>query len=301
MVLSETLQKYGIEHQLIGPDVFDSLGLASYNSGEKVCTFIESEKYIGGLSNNVSVILTNEETAKAIEELRPDIGICVVDDPRSVFFRMHQSLADCEEYARKSFETQIGKDCNISSLAYVSPENVVIGNNVTIEEFCSIKPNTIIGDDTVIRAGTIIGGEGFEVKTSEDGNAYVVKHLGGVRIGNSVEIQSNCCICKALYPWDDTIISNNVKIDNLVHVAHGVKIGEFTKIVTHAAIGGRTVIGKNAWVGIGAIIRNGITIGNNSRVNMGAVVTKDVPDGVYVSGNFAIEHSKHLEHLKEIR
>ena len=301
MILPEVLKKIGIEYRSTGPEVFDSLGLASYNSGEKVCTFIESEKYIEGLSENISVVLTNENTAKAIEESRLGIGICVVDDPRSVFFRMHQSLADCEEYARKSFKTQIGKDYNISSLAYVSPENVVIGNNVTIEEFCSIKPNTVIGDDTVIRAGTIVGGEGFEVKTSEDGNAYVVKHLGGVRIGNSVEIQSNCCICKALYPWDDTIISDNVKIDNLVHVAHGVKIGEFTKIVTHAAIGGRTVIGKNAWIGIGAIIRNGLVIGDDARVNIGAVVTKDISDGMHVSGNFAIEHKKFLDNLKLIR
>lgn len=301
MILPEVLKNLEIEYRSTGSEVFDSLGLASYNSGERVCTFIESEKYIGGLSDNISVVITNERTAKTLEELRPDIGICVVDDPRSVFFRMHQSLADCEEYARKPFETQVGKDCNISSLAYVSPENVIIGNNVTIEEFCSIKPNTVIGDDTVIRAGTIVGGEGFEVKTSEDGNAYVVKHLGGVRIGNSVEIQSNCCICKALYPWDDTIISDNVKIDNLVHVAHGVKIGEFTKIVTHAAIGGRTVIGKNAWIGIGAIIRNGLVIGDDARVNIGAVVTKDISDGMHVSGNFAIEHKKFLDNLKLIR
>ena len=301
MKLSEILKKNGIDCKMIGSDEFYSLGLASYNSGEKVCTFIESEKYIDGLSANISVVLTNENAAPAIKKTGRDIGICIVSDPRGTFFRMHQSLADSREYAGEVFDTKIGEDCNISSLAYVSPKNVIIGDNVTIEEFCSIKPNTIIGNDSVVRAGTIIGGEGFEVKTAEEGNAYVVKHLGGVIIGNNVEIQSNCCICKALYPWDNTIVSDNVKIDNLVHVAHGVKIGEYTKIVTHAAIGGRTVIGKNAWIGIGAVIRNGIVIGNNTRVNMGAVVTKDVPDGMHVSGNFAIEHSKYLEHLKEIR
>ncbi|MBQ6088680.1 MAG: UDP-3-O-(3-hydroxymyristoyl)glucosamine N-acyltransferase [Firmicutes bacterium] len=301
MTLSGILKKIGVDCRLIGSDEFYSLGLASYNSGEKVCTFVESEKYIDGLSDNISVVLTNENTASAIEKSGRDIGICVVDNPRSTFFRIHQSLSDDREYAREALSTKIGKNCNISSLAYVSPKNVVIGDNVTIEEFCSIKPNTVIGNNSVVRAGTVIGGEGFEVKTSENGNAFVVKHLGGVIIGDNVEIQSNCCICKALYPWDDTIVSDNVKIDNLVHVAHGVKIGEFTKIVTHAAIGGRTVIGKYAWIGIGAVIRNGIVIGNNTRVNMGAVVTKDVPDGMYVSGNFAIEHSKYLEHLKEIR
>lgn len=301
MIITEILKKIGITYNFVGVDEFNSLGLASYNNGEKVCTFVESEKYIDGLSKNISVVITNKNTASAIERSKHGIGICVVDDPRSTFFRIHQFLADSPEYAREAFDTKIGENCNISSLAYISPENVIIGDNVTIEEFCSIKPNTVIGNNSVVRAGTVIGSEGFEVKTSADGNAYVVKHLGGVIIGSNTEIQSNCCICKALYPWDNTVVSDNVKIDNLVHVAHGVKIGKYTKIVTHAAIGGRTVIGENAWVGIGATIRNGIIIGNNTRVNMGAVVTKDVPDGMHVSGNFAIEHSKYLEHLKMIR
>lgn len=301
MILSEILKKIEIDYRLIGSDEFDSLGLASYNSGEKVCTFVESEKYIDGLTENISIVLTNKDTATAIKENGCKMGICVVKDPRGTFFRIHQSLADNSEYARNIFNTKIGENCNISNLAYISPQNVIIGDNVTIEEFCSIKPNTIIGNHSVIRAGTVIGSEGFEVKTAENGSDYVVKHIGGVIIGNNVEVQSNCCICKALYPWDNTVISDNVKIDNLVHVAHGVKIGEYTKIVTHTAIGGRTTIGKNVWIGIGAVIRNGIVIGNNTRINMGAVVTKDIPDGMHVSGNFAIEHSKYLEQLKKIR
>ncbi len=301
MVLSEILRHLEVEYHIEGADEFDSLGLASYNNGDRTCTFIESEKFIEGLSKNISVVITKEIVHSSIKKARPDICICTVDNPRMVFFNIHQYLKDCNEYTRETYKTQVGKNCNISSLSFISPENVLIGNNVTIEEFCSIKPNTIIGDNSIIRAGSIIGTEGYEVKVDDSDRSFVVKHLGGVIIGTNVEIQSNCCICKALYPWDNTVIGNSVKIDNLVHIAHGVKIGDESEIVTHAAIGGRTSIGENAWVGIGAIIKNGLVIGDNTRVNMGAVVTKDVPDGNHVSGNFAIEHSKFLENLKKIR
>ena len=66
-----------------------------------------------------------------------------------------------------------------------------------------------------------------------------------------------------------------------------------------AKIGGRCNIGENVWIGLGAIIRNGLTIGSNSRVNMGAVVTKSVADGEAVSGNFAIEHSQFIAEMKK--
>lgn len=301
MILSEILSQLKVAYHLDGLDEFDSLGLASYNNGDRVCTFIESEKYIDGISPNISIVLTKEGVVASLKAARPKISVCVVDNPRKIFFSIHQNLKDKSEYVGERYKTKIGENCEINSLSYISPENVSIGNNVIIEEFCSIKPNTVIGDNSVIRAGSVIGAEGYEVKSDNNGKAFVVSHLGGVIIGSNVEIQSNCCICKALYPWDNTIIGDNVKIDNLVHIAHGVKIGEDSEIVTHVAIGGRTTIGKNAWIGMGAIIRNGLVIGNNTRANMGAIVTKDIPDGVHVSGNFAIEHSKFLDNLKKIR
>lgn len=89
-----------------------------------------------------------------------------------------------------------------------------------------------------------------------------------------------------------------VVVDNLVHIAHAVKIGRGSMIVAQSGIGGRVEIGDNAWIGFGATIRNGITIGAGSRVNMGAVVTKSVPDGTAVSGNFAMPHDKFIDFVR---
>ena len=77
-----------------------------------------------------------------------------------------------------------------------------------------------------------------------------------------------------------------------------VKIDERTMIVANSGIGGRTNIGYDTWIGLGATLRNGIDIGNNSRANIGAVVTKDISDNESVTGNFAIEHKIFIDKMR---
>lgn len=277
---------------------FNSLGILDSKTSDSILTFIDHEKYLKILSNkkNVTCILLTKEVYEHISDPN-EYGIVLVDDPRNAFFKLHNLLLSNSKYTRKNFKTIIGDNCSISPLAYISKDNVKIGNNVIIEEFVSIKENTFIDDNTIIRAGTVIGGCGFEFK--RDGNTqYRVEHLGGIKIGHDVEIQYNCAIDKAVFPWDNTVIGNYTKIDNLIHVGHAVKIGNNVMMPALSVIGGRVEIKDNAWIGIGSVIRNGLTIGENARTNMGAVVTKDVNDNEAVTGNFAIEHTKFIKRLK---
>ena len=282
-----------IKFRLIGNGEFDSLGLTSASCNKRLCTFIEDEKYASDLSDSVSLVLTNEKSVDKFDFPNK----CVVDNPRLTFFRMHNHLSENELYKRQSFKTIIGKNCSISPLACISNMNVIIGDNVVIEEFVSIKGNTIIGNNVVIRTGVVLGGEGFEEKRTVDGTMSVI-HLGGVKIGNNVDIHQNTCVDKAIYPWDDTLISDGCRIDILSHIAHAVKLGENVFVAGLAAIAGRTVVGKNTWIGPRVCVRNGIMIGANARLNMGAVVTREVLDGQAVSGNFAIDHEKFIENMK---
>lgn len=300
MLLSKELKKIGIRCKCYSEKEFNSVGLAGYNAGSGVCTFLVAEKYAKGLSEGITMVLTSESV---LAELKmggfnaKKFGICIVDDPRLTYFLLHNALCSDSKYIREQQIASIAASAKISPLACIAQKNVVIGENTVIEEFVSIKENTVIGDNCVIRAGSIIGGTGFEIKNN-NGIAMTVTHAGGVIIGNNVEIQQNSCVDRAIYPWDNTILHDNVRVNTLVQIAHGVKVGEFTEIVAHASIQGRVKIGKNVWIGPGSVIRNGISIGNNARVNMGAVVTLSVPDGEAVSGNFARNHEVMLDEMR---
>lgn len=276
----------------------ETLGLAVSPVEKPFCTFIDKPEYLQGLDKNVVMILTTAEVAAGIETY-DKFGLCIVEEPRLTYFKLHNVLENDPRYVRERKPSVIASSCKISPLAVIADQNVVIGENTVIEEFVVIRENTVIGSDCIIRSGVKIGGTDFEFK-HEGEKVWGVNHLGGVRIGNHVEVQYNTGINRALYPWDDTVIGDYTKVDMLVHIAHGVKIGRACFVVANSGIGGRTIIGDNCWIGFASTIKNGITIGRDAHVNMGAVVTKSVGDGESVSGNFAIDHKKFIEHIKNI-
>ncbi|MDB1921743.1 hypothetical protein PMY56_02205 [Clostridium tertium] len=122
-----------------------------------------------------------------------------------------------------------------------------------------------------------------------------------VIIGNNVKIQYNSCIDKALYTWDNTVIGDYSKLDDLVHIEHGVKIGIRCLIASRATFGGRNILGDDSWIGLGAIISNGLILGSKVSISLGSVVTKNLKDEEEVSGNFAINHNKYIDFIKSIR
>lgn len=275
----------------------DSLGLTTAECDKRLLSFIENEKYIKDLSKDIKAVITNECIG---EKLKGSYGVIISNSPRMDYFKLHNELAKSKDYKRDDFETIIGENCEISNLASISNKNVKIGNNVKIEEFAVIRENTVIGDNSIIRSGVVLGGEGYEYKRV-DGIIMNVTHCGGVIIGNNVEVQYNSCIDKALYTWDNTIIGDYSKLDDLVHIEHGVKIGERCLIASRSTFGGRTVLGSDSWVGLGAVVSNNLKLGNKVSVSLGSVVTKSLEDGAKVSGNFAIDHNKYIDFIKNIR
>ena len=297
MFLRDILSEMQVDFECDLEKEFKSLGLAGYNNDDAVCTFIDNEKYIQELSGNISMVITTKKIAKIIRTSMQNIGICIVVEPRLVFFYLHNFLSNKEYYKRDSFDTKIGENCEISPMAVIAEKNVTIGNNVIIEEFVTIKENTVIGDNTIIRANCVIGGQGFEFK--KDGECvFRVNHIGGVIIGKNVEIQYSTCIDNAIYPCDNTILDDYVKLDNFTHIAHAVKIGKRTESAAGTIVGGRAIIGEDTWLGLNVTIRNGLSIGNNARANIGAVVTKNIDDYMSVTGNFAIDHKLFINKMK---
>lgn len=159
-------------------------------------------------------------------------------------------------------------------------QNVVIGNGVTIGQNVKIGhnsvilDNTIIGDNVTIGCNNTIGGVGFGYEKDEFGEYKLIKHIGNVVINSGVEIGNNTCIDRGVI--GSTIIGENCKIDNLVHIAHGVNIGKNSLIIANSMIAGSVTIGDNVWVAPSTSIINGIGIGNNSMTGIGALVIKEI-------------------------
>ena len=156
-------------------------------------------------------------------------------------------------------------------------ENSIIMNNCTIIE-------SIIGNNSFIQSGAVIGGKGFGFTPDSKIN---IQHLGKVIIGDNVEIGSNTTIDRGAL--NDTIIGNNVRIDNLVQVAHNVKIGDNTIIASQVGIAGSTEIGKNCMIGGQAGFAGHIKIGDNVIVAAKSGVTKNIKDNSTIAGFPAID------------
>ena len=187
-----------------------------------------------------------------------------------------------------SSSAYIGKNVNIGKNVYIGHNTVIeddveIGDNVIIVNNNSILSKTIIKNNVQIGSNNTIGGVGFGYEKDEDGKYQVIPHIGNVIINEFVEIGNNTCIERAVL--GSTVLEQNCKIDNLVHIAHGVIVGENSLVIAHAIIGGSTRIGKNCWIAPNASVINGITIGDNVTVGLAAVVVKSINDNQIVVGN----------------
>ena len=183
--------------------------------------------------------------------------------------------------ASVDISAKTGVNTSIAAGAVIS-ENVRIGNNCIIEPNVFIHPGTVIGNNVYIKACAVIGGNGFGYVKSPDGSFDHVPHFGRVIIEDNVHIGSNTCIDRG--SLSDTIIRKGVKIDNLVHIAHNVEIGEHTLVIACAMVAGSVKIGSNAWIAPAASIKNGLTIGSGTTVGMASLVLKSVEDGKTVAG-----------------
>ena len=179
-------------------------------------------------------------------------------------------------------DAQIGDDVAIGPGCIVGA-GVSIGKGTRLFSHVVVAPNSAIGAHCVIKSNTTIGESGFGFATDEAGIPVHFPHLGGVEIGNYVEIGANCTVARAAL--DKTIVEDHVKTDDHVHIAHNCKIGTRTQIAAGAIISGSAAISADVWIGPNATIGDYIRIGKGARIAIGAVVLRDVEPGATMIGN----------------
>ncbi len=190
-------------------------------------------------------------------------------------------------------EAEIGFGVRIGAGCYIG-ERSVIGENTILHPNVTILRDVTVGRRCIFQSGAVIGSDGFGYTPTPEGNIKVPQ-VGGIRIGDDVEIGANAAIDRATL--DMTVITNDVKIDNLVQIAHNVSIGEHTRIAAQAGIAGRVTVKNDVVIGGQAGFQNGIFVGEGSRIAGQAGVTKSVPEHSMVSGYPADDHKKALQLL----
>ncbi len=207
----------------------------------------------------------------------------------------------------------IGKDCQIDSSAWIGPNCIIedgvhIGAGTQLAAGCFVgrdsrigaggylHANVVIchgvrvGERIIVHPGAVIGSDGFGL-ANEHGQWLKVPQLGGVCIGNDVEIGANTSIDRGAL--DDTVLEDGVKLDNQIQVAHNVHIGAHTAIAGCVGISGSARIGRHCMIGGGAGIVGHLEIADNVTVTGMTMVTKSISGpGVYSSGVPAQENSE---------
>ena len=167
---------------------------------------------------------------------------------------------------------EIGDGCKVGSNTFIG-ENTILGNNCELMANVSVYYNTNIGSNVIIHSGTTIGSDGFGFVTV-DGIHEKIPQTGNVVIKNDVEIGSNCSIDRGTI--GSTIIGEMTKIDNLVHIAHNVKIGKGCLITAAFAVAGSTVIGDFCTFAGQVGVAPHLKIGSNSTVASKSGITKSL-------------------------
>lgn len=284
-----------IEGKLISDGDFEILDYCNgVQRDKKAIAFLTKPEFADTISEHIECIICNEE---CLEEAKKRAkGVFLVKYPKAAFYQLHNHVVTNE---KKNVPTRIGKNCQISSLAAVAEKNVIIGDNVVIEDFAVVHENTIIGNDSIIHSHAVAGGKAFVFARLEDGSSIQVVDAGITAIGERVEVCSLTHIARGVLAIESTVLENDVKVDALVHIGHGAYIGKGSYIIAGSQIGGCTSIGDMAWLGINSTVSNRIDVGSHAKVSLGSVVTKDVKEHQTVTGNFAIDHGKFIQNLKQ--
>jgi UDP-3-O-[3-hydroxymyristoyl] glucosamine N-acyltransferase len=168
----------------------------------------------------------------------------------------------------------IGESAVIGNNAVIG-ENTVVGKGVSIGEKTTIYPNvsiydrTVIGSKVIIHSGSVIGSDGFGF-IPKDGQVLKVPQMGKVIIKDNVEIGANSCIDRGTF--DSTIIEEGAKIDNLVQIAHNVKIGKNVLMAALTGIAGSSILGDNTMMGGQSGVADHVKVGKNVQIGAGSAV-----------------------------
>lgn len=298
-----------INGKIIGNENTLITGVSPIEKGEKGhLSFVAQERFADFIeSSECSVLIVSE---KLLTDKTYRQTIIAVEDAYlsfQVLMNLYQEMrapqiSGIEEPSMVSETAEIGEEVFIGAFSYISSnakigagtkifpqvyigKNVKIGKNCKIDSGAKIYDYCIIGDNCIIHSNTVIGGDGFGFQPTADGFKKIPQ-LGNVIIEDDVEIGSNSSIDRATI--GSTVIGKGTKIDNLIQIAHNVKLGRNNVVAAQAGIAGSTTIGDWNQIGGQVGIVGHINIGNQVKIQAQSGVNSNTKDGEVLYGSPAI-------------
>ncbi|HET9580071.1 MAG TPA: UDP-3-O-(3-hydroxymyristoyl)glucosamine N-acyltransferase, partial [Usitatibacter sp.] len=194
--------------------------------------------------------------------------------------------------ARIGHGVRVGAGCAIGA-------RVVIGEHTRLHPRVTIYDGCRLGARCIVHSGAVIGADGFGM--AREGEHWVkIPQVGGVRVGDDVEIGANTTIDRGAI--EDTVIEEGVKLDNLIMIGHNVRIGAHTAIAACTGVSGSTTIGRNCMVGGASGFVGHISVCDGVTVSGMTLVTKSITEpGTYTSGLPFMPHAQWLRNAAQLR
>tara|TARA_B100000941_G_scaffold279279_1_gene244597 strand:+ start:692 stop:1594 length:903 start_codon:yes stop_codon:yes gene_type:complete len=261
---------------------------------EYIC-FVKDKKFLSSLSRTCGAVILDDSLASSIDF---DTNLLIHSNPYLAYANLTEIFVKKYDDDNEGIESEIGQNVNIGKHSSIG-KNCKISDNVVIKDNVSIYPGTNIGSNVVIHSGSVLGSDGFGFVPTVDGWQKIY-HLGGLIIEDHCEIGANCTIDRGAL--GNTVLHQNVKLDNGVHLAHNVTIGENTAIAAQTAIAGSVSVGKNCRIAGHVGITDHLEIGDNVTLLAKSLVTTSIlKSGTYSSFYPTQEHKKALKLFAKIK
>lgn len=306
MKLAELAERLGAE--LHGDGTIEVTAVRGIEeAGPSEITFVANPKYAGlaRTTRAAAVLVAPDFPQIPTATLRLANPYLAFSQAISVFYQPPHYPPGIHPTAVVDPTAIIGPDAHIGAYAVIGPQvrigshatilphvvlypGVTIGNHFFAHAHAVVREGCILGDHVTLENGAIVGSDGFGFAKDNRGSWQKIPQSGPVRIGSHVDIQANACIDRATV--GATEIADGAKIDNLVQIGHGSKVGENTLVCAQAGLAGSSIVGANAILAGQAGVAGHCTLGDGVILTAQSGVSHDVPAGKMLSGSPAFEN-----------
>ena len=281
------------------------------DAGPSEITFVANPKYAGlARTTRAAAILVSPDFPEiSTPTLRLRNPYLAFSEALALFYHPPRYAAGIHPTAVIDITASLGEGAHVGAYAVIGPEvrvgahatilphvvlyqGVTVGDHFFAHAHAVVREGCILGDHVTLENGVIVGSDGFGFAKDHQGRWQKIPQSGPVILGNHVDVQANACIDRATI--GATEIGDGAKIDNLVQIGHGSKVGENTLVCAQAGLAGSSIVGANAILAGQAGVAGHCTLGDGVILTAQSGVSHDVPAGKMLSGSPAFDNRSWL-------